>query len=307
MKSNLKISIASPSFSRNEGLIKLLSKYFSNIKCNTANKTLKNEELNNFLHDAEIAIIGLEKIDELTLNNCKSLKVISKYGVGLDNIDLKYCKYKNIKILTSKGINKLSVAELVLCYMIGAKRNIFSSIIDMKSNIWHRDGGNNLSGSKIGIVGFGNIGQELYRLLKPFHCQFYINDLINIEPNLIQKQSSLDDLLKNSDIISLHLPLDASSRSLINSTNYKLIKNNAILINTSRSEIIEESIIYQLLTETDITYCTDVFPYEPYDDNIIINKKNYFSTPHIGGNSMESILKMGESAIFNLIDFYGIK
>ena len=307
MKSNLKIAIASPSFSRNEGLINLLSKYFSNIKCNTANKTLKNEELNNFLHDAEIAIIGLEKIDELILNNCKSLKVISKYGVGLDNIDLKYCKYKNIKILFSKGINKLSVAELVLCYMIGAKRNIFSSIIDMKSKIWHRDGGNNLSGSKIGIIGFGNIGQELYRLLKPFHCQFYINDLINIEPNLIQKQSSLDDLLKNSDIISLHLPLDSSSRSLINSTNYKLIKNNAILINTSRSEIIEESIIYQLLTETNITYCTDVFPYEPYDDNIIINNKNYFSTPHIGGNSKESILKMGESAIFNLIDFYGFK
>ena len=307
MKSNFKIAIASPSFCRNKELVRLVSKYFSNPKFNTSNKTLKSDELNCFLKDADIAIIGLEKIDKLTLSNCNSLKVISKYGVGLDNIDLLYCESQNIKVLFSKGVNKLSVAELVLCYMIGARRNVFSSVIDMKNGIWHRDGGNNLSGSKIGIIGFGNIGQELFRLLIPFQCEIFINDVVNYEQALSIKQYSLEELLINSDIITLHLPLDSSSKNLINSDNYKSIKSNTILINTSRSEIIDESIIHRLLIESNVTYCTDVFPNEPYEDDNFLRNKNYFSTPHIGGNSIESIFKMGQAAIYNLIDFYGIK
>ena len=307
MKSSISIAVASPSFSNNEKLKKLLSKYFLDIKYNTTSKTLKDQELNIFLKDAEVAIIGLEKINEDSLKNCNSLKVISKYGVGLDNIDLNYCQRENIQLLFSKGVNRLSVAELVICYMIGARRNIFSSVIDMKNNIWYRDGGNNLTSSKIGIIGFGNIGQELFRLLTPFDCEFYINDVINFEDEFSIKQYSLDDVLINSDIITFHLPLNSTSRNLINSDNYKLIKPNTILINTSRSEIIDESIIYKLISELNVTFCTDVFPCEPYHDDKFLNHRNYLSTPHIGGNSVESILNMGKSAIYNIIDFYGIE
>ena len=125
-----------------------------------------------------MAIIGLEHINENILKNLPSLKFISKYGVGLDNIDLKACEKYNVQIGWTQGLNIVSVAEIVIGYMLSLSRNIYLTSNMLKKNIWLKDGGNELSGKTVGIIGLGNIGQKVVEFLKPFNCTILVNDIV---------------------------------------------------------------------------------------------------------------------------------
>ena len=177
------IAICSRSVSQSQHALNILKKNFKNIKINKSNKILANNSLINFVKNCKIIIIGIEKIDKKFLDRCPDLKVIIKYGVGTNNIDFKYLKKKKIKIVLQHGINKRAVSEITLGFILIGLRKIYYLLNEVKKKSWPFIFGNLLTNKKVGIIGCGNIGQDLYKILKPFKCEIFLND-INKKNNL---------------------------------------------------------------------------------------------------------------------------
>lgn len=300
----MKVAVTSPSFSKNEILRKELSILFPDVRFNENGERLCGEKLYDFVKDAEALIVGLEKFDSELLMKCSNLKIVSKYGVGLNNLDVEYCKSKNIVVGWVPGVNKLSVAEMALGYMLMHARGLYQRSNELKNGNWNKNGGFQLSGKTIGIVGFGNIGQELVRLLKPFNCNLMINDIR--ESELKKRHSGIkfvmfEELIKASDFVSLHIPFDQTTENLISINELKAMKSTAYLLNTSRGGIVNEDDLLQALISGDIAGAAlDVFCEEPPTDMRLIECPNLICTPHIGGNAREAVLAMGRAAINNI-------
>jgi phosphoglycerate dehydrogenase-like enzyme len=298
-----KVVVTSPSFSNNLTLRAELESYFPCVKYNETGKNLEPELIPDFVGDAKGLILGLEKAGSSLFNYCKNLKVISKYGVGLNNIDIDAAQAASVMVLHTPGVNRRSVAELTLAFMIGISRNIFNSIASVKEGSWVKNGGFEISGKNIGIVGFGNIGKDLACLLKPFGVNIYANDVINFIENTDDyavNRVSLERLLEVSDVISLHVPYTKNTHHLISSPEFDLMKKDAIIINTSRGGIIDETALLEAVLNKGIKAALDVFEVEPQLGTKLVSHPHIFPTPHIGGNSREAVLAMGRSAIENL-------
>jgi D-3-phosphoglycerate dehydrogenase len=300
----MNIVVTSPSFSKNEILQKEIYSYFPNAKLNLEGKRFHQDELIEYIKDADGVIVGLEPINQKVLDNSPNLKFISKYGVGLNNIDLEECKKRGIKIGWRGGVNRLSVAEMALGMMLMLSRNLFITSNELKNGVWNKVGGFELSGKTVGIIGVGFIGKELVRLLKPFGCKILVNDIINQdnyykEHNLIE--TSKKDIYKNADIITIHTPLDETTQNLITIKELQIMKKNAYILNTARGGIInEEDLKYALQNGIIAGAGIDAYIEEPPTDKEFINLPNLICTPHIGGNSKEAVLAMGKSAIESL-------
>lgn len=297
----MKVAVTSKSFSKNKTLIDKLNNHFSDIKLNHGTKKLNDDELIKFLKDCDGVIVALEEINKKVIDALPKLKVISKFGVGLDNIDLEYCKQKNIRIGWLGGINKQSVAEMALGFMLMLIRNLYLSSNKLSINIWDKNGGDSLYGKTIGIIGVGYIGKEIINLLKPFNCKILVNDIINQDEyyksnNLIK--SSKEEIFKNSDIITIHTSLNNETKYLINKDTLSMMKKSSFIINTARGDIINLlDLRYALKNNTISGGAIDVYDTEPPQDKELLKLENLICTPHIGGNSNEAVLAMGRSAI----------
>ena len=302
---SLFIAVTSKSFSKNEILIKELEEKFpnANIKLQNGNKSLDEAELVSFLKDIDLAIIGLDPITDFVLKSSPKLKGISKFGVGLNNVDLKACKNRGVSVGWKGGVNKLSVAEMTLGFMLGLSRNLMRSSIQLSRGEWKKNGGFQLSGKTVGIIGVGHIGKEVIRLLKPFNCKILANDIVPIE-GVNQDSfilSSKEEIYKECDIITLHTPLDASTQNLINIDTMKSFSKSPYIINTARGGIIKEDDISLGLEQGLISgVALDAYEVEPLIKEDLIKNDQVICTPHIGGNSSEAVLAMGRSAIENL-------
>lgn len=299
-----KVAVCSRSFSRNRILrAELLSKY-ANVTFNDSGLQFEGDQLVNFLQGHHLAITALEKIDDSILSKLPLLKAIGKYGVGLDMIDMDAMRRHAIRLGWSGGINKRSVAELVIAQAITLLRHVPQSNAEVRSGIWKQNIGRLLTGKTVGIVGCGNVGKDLVALLKPFNCKIFVNDILDF-PDFYRDNdvvpTSLEGLLSQSEIVSLHLPLDASTKNLINKDRLALLLPNTILINFARGGIVDEKALKILLREGRIGgACFDVFETEPPEDSDLLNLPNFIATPHIGGSSEEAVLAMGRSAIEGL-------
>ena len=299
-----KVFVTSRSFSENYFLKKKLLQLYPNAQFNLTGSKIKSSDLINTCKNYDKLIVGLDSINSNILKHLPNLKVISKYGVGLDKINIKELKKFNIKSGFKIGINKRSVSELTLSMILNLSRQITIHNNFMKNNISKQIIGSELTDKTIGIIGAGSIGQDLIKLVQPFQCNIIINDIRTINkyknnPNIIQK--SLKYLLCKSDIITVHTPLNNKTINLINSENLKLIKNKCFIINCARGGIINENSLYQhLLINKKTMAFFDVFEKEPPLNNKLLSLNNFFSTPHIGGTSEEAIVKMGLAAIDGL-------
>lgn len=306
----IKIAVTSPSFSANPILRTELERYFPQVKYNKTGKNIDSASIPGFIGDAEGIILGLERADSNLFGHCKNLKVISKYGVGLNNIDLIAARAAGIIVKYTPGVNKRSVAELVIASMIGISRNVFNSIDTVKKGHWVKDGGFEITGKNIGIIGFGNIGMDLARLLKPFNVKIYVNDIVDFAENTIDynvQKADLEHLLKLSNIVSLHVPYTPDTYRLISKNEFDLMKVGSIIINTSRGGIIDEIALLEAMSSKDIRAALDVFEVEPQLGTNLINHPNIFPTPHIGGNSREAVMAMGRASIENLRSCFELK
>jgi phosphoglycerate dehydrogenase-like enzyme len=283
------LAICSRSVSRSKDALNLLKKKFNKIKLNKSKKNLTNLRLKNFIKDCSTIIIGVEKIDKELLDSAPKLKLIGKYGVGTNNIDFKELKKRKIKILLQPGINKRAVSELTLSFMIAGIRKIYSLIKQVKKKKWPYSIGGQLTNKNIGIIGCGNIGKDLINLLTPFNCKIYTND-INPDQKFLKKFNlknySLNHLLKNCDIITLHIPYNKKNHRLISKKQIKMLKKEVIFINTSRGGIVDEKFLYSFLKKNKSSQAIfDVMNEEPPKDFNLIKLKNFMLTPHIAGST----------------------
>ena len=310
------VAVASRSFSKNDDLVKNLQSKYSSVIFNDFGKTLQGDELVDFLMPATKAIIGIEDLTEPILAKLTKLKVISKYGVGLNNLDLKLLKKRNIRLGFTPGVNKQSVAELALTLILIGLKKIHDNNIDIINGNWCQEKGLELYGKNIGLLGFGNIGQKLASLLQPFDCKILffdekkfsreeISDIssnLNFEPNLIN-QMSLQQVLKESDILSIHLPLSASTENIISLNELNELRSNVCIVNTARGGIVNEKDLYIFLSENPYSYSGfDVYKEEPAINNSLFKLKNFFGTSHRSSLTNEGILSMGMAAINGLDD-----
>ena len=303
-----KIVVTSLSFGKSEFLRQELNKIFSNSFFNETGRHLTKAELIEVLKDADAAIVGLDKIDESILGKASRLQIISKYGVGLDNIDQGLLAKYKIRLGWEGGVNRRSVAEVTLCFMLGLCRNIFNSGFSLKQMLWNKNGGAQITGKTVGIIGCGNIGSDVIQLLSPFRCNILVHDVID-KSEFCQKQkvkeTDLVNLISTSDIISLHVPLSPQTKGMVDKSFISRMKSTAFLINTSRGDVVDQAALKNALINGDIAGAAlDVFEEEPPKDKEFLSLSNLMVTPHMAGNSKEAIMAMGQSAIKHLIDFY---
>ena len=306
----MRIKVTSPSFSKNLVLEKELKQHFPDSELNKEGIRFTKAQLKAFLRDCEGAIIGLESIDEDVLDACPNLKIISKYGVGLNNIDMKACQKRNVAIGWTGGVNKLSVAEMTLGFMLALSRNLFQSSYLLKDTVWRKNGGFQLTGKTVGIIGVGHVGKEVVRLLKPFECRTLVNDIIDQTDYYRQydlQEVTKDEIFSSADIVTIHTPLTEQTRYLVNHRTLSQMKSDAFLINTARGRIVSQKDLKEALMDKKIAGAAiDVYEEEPPTDTEFLSLPNLICTPHIGGNALEAVLAMGRSAICHLREFFKV-
>ena len=255
------------------------------------------------------------KIDAEILEKCKKLKVISRHGVGFDNVDIKFLKKNNISLLVTATTTSVSPAEHIMFMIMNISKGLdffdkavrsgeFKSIMHMKHNTFE------LYNKKILIIGFGRIGKKLIKRCLGFDMKVYAYDP-NVEKNVIEsfngiKIENLNDGLKEADIISLTVPLTEETKNMITLDKMKTMKKNAIIINTSRGGIVNEKDLNEALNKK-IIYGAglDVFEKEPPDNNNpLLKNKRVVLSPHAATFTQEGLSKMSIETVQNLINFF---
>lgn len=313
-KSIRKISVSSPSFSKNSKLVDTLIQSFpgAEVQFNASGIPLSGSDLVRYFQSSDAIILGTEIFSKEIIEELPDLKVVSKYGVGVDNVDIPYLQSKNISFCWEGGVNRRSVSEMTLAFMIGLSRNLFYTNSLLGNEIWLKSGGAQLSGKTVGILGCGFIGEDLLRLLQPFHCRVLIHDLLDksiVATCYGGKQVSLEQILQEAEIISLHLPLTEQTRGMVDENFLSKMKKGSFLINTCRGGVVQEKDLWKYLEmalqshpkSTIQGAALDVLQKEPPESYQSLKLPNLFVTPHIGGNAMEAVLAMGNSAIEGLL------
>jgi D-3-phosphoglycerate dehydrogenase len=275
---------------------------------NDKGRYLTEDELIRFAGEADALLVGRDGITGKVLSALPQLKIIAKYGVGLDTIDQDALKRHSVELGWSAGVNRRSVAELTLSFMLGLCHNVFKAGSALKQGQWVKDGGHLLQGKTVGIVGCGNIGKEVVRLLKPFECRIWIRDILEMsgfctETDALEK--SYEEVLDGADIISLHVPLTEETRHMINATTLRRMRPTAFLINTSRGDVVDQSALKDaLMKETIAGAALDVFSQEPPEDAGLLACPQLVVTPHIGGNAVEAVEAMARAAFQHLKEYF---
>jgi D-3-phosphoglycerate dehydrogenase len=238
------------------------------------------------------------------------LKVISKYGIGLDKIDLPAAKELDVPVTNCPGVNHTTVAEHVFALLLSFVKHIPAELAHTKNGEWTRYTGNEIFGKTLGIIGLGKIGKEVAKRAAAFGLNLvafdqYWDDDFTRELG-ITRANTVEDLLSSSDIISLHTDLNVHTKHIISRSRIENnLKNNCIIINTARGELIEmDGLIEGLKSKKIKGYLTDVLEEEPMTkDHPLKNYPNVFITPHIGSRTFESVERQGSMAVENLLKF----
>lgn len=238
------------------------------------------------------------------------LKILSKYGVGLDKIDLAAAKNLEIKVFNCPGINQVSVAEHVLALLFSFEKNIHLQYSSVQSFSWSRKVGREINGKTIGIIGMGYVGKELSLKANALGLKVLAFDILKDESfyklhKEISYVNSLDDIYAESDIISLHIPHNSQTHNIINMDiiNNKILKK-PVIINTARGLLVnDDSIIHGLKKNLIRGYLCDVLAQEPIEINEkLVGIENVMITPHTASRTFENIEKQGLKALNNLIE-----
>lgn len=266
---------------------------------NPYKRKLSEAEIAGFLKKSSYIglLAGTEPLTKKVLEGSKSLRVISRIGVGLDNLDLKAARQLKIKVFNTPDVLTDSVAELTMGLILSCLRKITLMDRKIRQQVWRKEMGSLLRNKTLGLLGFGRIGRRVAELAKVFGVKVIFHDEIPIN-STIGKRVSLNALLKNSDIVSVHA---STKECLIGAKEIRKMKKGIILINTSRGSAISESSLLEGLKSGKIAFAgLDVFRQEPYC-GALLNLDNVVLTPHIGSYAKEARIKMELAAVDNLL------
>ena len=259
----------------------------------------RGDELLASLKDADALIVrNRTQVNAQLLAAAPRLKVVGRLGVGLDNIDLPACKARNVAVIPATGANALAVAEYVIATAMLLLRGAYLSTLAVAAGQWPRgplSNGREIGGKTLGIVGIGGIGQLTARLAQGLGMRVVASDPMVAASSALWKETgvtcrTLDELLAESDVVSLHVPLTADTRNLINAARLALMRPNAVLINSARGGIIDESALAAALRAKRLGGAAlDVFDVEPLlAGSPLADCPNLILTPHIAGVTAES-------------------
>jgi len=301
---NSVVAVTSRSFSANAELRNRLRFSFPNAKFNESGKVLSSENLVDFLTGAEAGIFALEKIDSAVLSQLPQLKVLSKFGVGVDGVDFQALITHNVTFLHFPGTNSNAVAEVALSNAISLLHRIPENQTHFSNGEWVQLKGREIRGKTVGVVGAGPIGKRFLELCSFFECELRAFDLQHdkaFNQKFSIKESSLGEILGLSDVISIHLPLTSQTRGMIRADEISLIKSTSVIINLSRGGILDEAALIDAHRKGFLAgFALDVFDTEPCDLAPFTDLPNIILTPHIGGSTVEAITNMGNAAIMGL-------
>lgn len=299
-----KVAVCSRSFSANRVLREELLARYRHVTFNDQGLQLIGDSLVGFLQGHDKAITALETVDALVLSQLPQLKVIGKYGVGLDMIDMDAMRTFGKRLGWTGGVNRRAVAELVISFAITMLRHVPRANREVLAGTWRQHVGGNLSGKTFGIIGCGYVGKDLAVLLRAFGCKVLSHDVREFPEFYSQHQIrpvALEELLRSSDIVSLHVPLDESTKGMVGVSQLAMLRPSAVLINAARGGLVDEQALKLALRDGRLAAAAfDVFAVEPPADQELLALPNFLASPHIGGSSVEAILAMGRSAIEGL-------
>lgn len=268
---------------------------------------LPKEQLLSLLADKDGYLVCLDRVDQEILTKSKHLKVIAKHGVGLDNIDLEAATKAKIAVCNTRGSNSEAVADLTLALLLAVSRSVCQSDLDVRRGMFPQFLGSELAGKQLGIVGLGEIGKKVAHRAKVFgmHLTTYSRSVDQTFCTKYEiKELSLAKLLEQSDVITLHLPVNEASRLMINRDTLSQMKRGAFLINTSRGGLVDEEACAEALHSGQLgAAALDVFNQEPPDiKSALLQAPNTLFTSHLGGTTKESIQRSSELAATNLVE-----
>ena len=304
-----------------EGVEKLTAAGF-----NTILESVDQENIIDFINENNIEVLlvrSATKVRKDLIDNCKSVKIIGRGGVGMDNIDVSYAKEKGIHVINTPAASSISVAELVFSHLFSCVRSLHISNREMPldgdkefKNLKKKyAGGSELKGKTLGIVGFGRIGQEVAKIGIGVGMNVIFYDLHNkkakIEINFFDgsskkfelESSTFDELLKESDFISLHVP--AQKDYIIGDKEFSLMKNGAGIINAARGGVIDEESLIKHIDNKNLSFAAlDTFENEPTPSIKILMNQKISMTPHIGAATKEAQKRIGIELAEQIINIY---
>ncbi|MHA1505637.1 MAG: phosphoglycerate dehydrogenase [Candidatus Asgardarchaeia archaeon] len=299
-KDKVKIFVSSKTFGKIcKKPIELLEKV-AHIERNPYDRKMSKEELIQMAKDAEILVVGNDKIDEEVMDKCKKLRLIARHGIGVDNIDLKAATERGIIVTYTPQANSESVADFTIGLMISLSRKIIKANNDTKrGDIKVTEYiGSEIYKKTLGVIGLGAIGSRVAKRAKGFDMRVLAYDPYASKEKAEELGVELVDkdyLLKESDFVTLHVPLTPETEGMIGERELKLMKKTAFLINTSRGGVVDERALHKALEEGWIAGAAlDVYVKEPPDpDDPIVKLEDTITTPHIAAYTMEALCRMG--------------
>ena len=268
--------------------------------------TPSESELLAVLPEAVGYLAGVENIDARLLAQARRLRVISRNGTGIDNIDLAAAKTLNIEIRKADGANARGVAELAFALMLSAARSIPTSDFEMKNSRWDRVKGFELEGKTLGLLGCGKIGKLVAQFALAFDMQVLAYDLFpdpTFAPSDRFQYAGLQEVIAGADVLSLHCPPARGGQPLLSSEEFGLMKKGVVIINTARQSLVDEVALQQALSTNSVAvYTMDAFEPEPPREWALVKNHRVIATPHLGAFTEESIRRASEVAVNNLLE-----
>jgi len=300
------VLVASRSFGRNcPDVLDAMRDFGCVFLPNDLDRAPTEDELIARIGDAQVLISGTEPVTARVLDAAPNLRVISKHGVGYENVDLDAARTRGIPVAIAGGAITDSVADMALALLLALARQIPQGDASVHVGQWKRFVGPEMRGKTLGIVGLGQIGKGIARRAKGFGLRLIATDAFPDEAFAASwgvEYAPLEDLLTRSDFVSLHAPVTPETKGLIGAARLALMKPSALLINTARGELVDEAALYESLRSGRLGgVATDVFVQEPPGDSPLLTLPNFLATPHSAGQTPEGLRRMGEITAENAL------
>lgn len=304
----MKVLVTPRSFGKaSEQPLTLLTMRGLDIRRNPLGRIMTREEMIREIGDVEAVIVGVDPLDREVLERAGRLKIIAKYGVGTDNIDVNYARSRGIKITTTAGANTEAVADYVFALMLASARKLLPIDRACRTGDWTKPMTLDVYGATLGLAGLGNIGKAVARRACGFQMNVLAYDTFRDEEfasrHGVLYTDSLEDLLRKSDFVSLHLPLTEQTRHLIGHDELAMMKKSAVLINTARGGLIDETALFEALRDGQLWGAgVDVFEREPPEESGLLTLDNLVIGSHCAASTKRAVDNMGLMAARNVIE-----
>ncbi len=262
----------------------------------------------NEIPNANVMLVrSATKVNREMIDSAKNLKLVIRGGVGVDNIDVEYCKEKGIEVRNTPEASSIAVAELTFAIMLSIQRNIVKAHNSTKNNEWLKKQlkGRELYGKTLGLVGIGRIGTEVAKRAKAFGMNV-IATRESEEQSEYAEIVDLDELLEKSDFISFHVPLTEETKGMVNKETIEKMKDGVVIINNARGKVVIENDLAEALKSGKVGYAgIDVYQQEPPEGSPLLSVENILLTPHIGAQTYENMDRIGDIVYEIIKEFAG--